>query len=55
MVKELLERVKNGTASAGDLSVARAILRDNNIQATPRANPALMGLADQIPLFNDNA
>lgn len=33
-VTELLKRIKDGTASPADLSVARALLRDNNITAS---------------------
>lgn len=48
----VLQRIKDGTATAADMQVARGLLRDNNIQAIPQANPNLMRLADSLP-FDD--
>jgi hypothetical protein len=48
-IKLLLARIKDGTAAPADLSVARSILRDNNIQVLPQANPDLLRLAGNIP------
>lgn len=48
-IKLLLSRIRDGTAAPADLSVARSILRDNNIQVLPQANPDLLRLAGNIP------
>lgn len=48
-IKLLLARIRDGTAAPADLSVARSILRDNNIQVLPQANPDLLRLAGNIP------
>lgn len=37
----LLDRIKKGVATPGDLQVARGLLNDNNITATPKAVKAL--------------
>lgn len=46
MIRLLLNRVKDGTASASDLAVARALLRDNGITAVPAKGSPLGNLAD---------
>jgi hypothetical protein len=48
-VKALLERVKSGTATAADLNVARAMLKDNNIDAIPKDASPLNDLAKSLP------
>lgn len=49
-VKLLLKRIKDGTATAADLSVARALLRDNgiDINAGNKKTP-LLQLAEELP------
>jgi hypothetical protein len=51
----VLKRIKDGTATAADLQVARGLLRDNNIQAIPSANPNLMRLAHSLPFDEPEA
>lgn len=50
-VKELLARIQKGTASASDLSVARNLLSDNDINAIPTKANGLNELANELP-FN---
>lgn len=53
-VKLLLERIKNKTATAADLSVARALLRDNGIDINRDNKKApLHALADECPFSED--
>ena len=55
LAEEILKRIKAGTATAADLQVARGLLRDNNIQCIPKANPGLMRLAETLPFDGDEA
>lgn len=49
-VKLLLKRVKEGTATASDLGVARQLLRDNGIDITAANRKApLHALAEALP------
>ncbi len=50
LVKDLLKRIKDGTATAADLGVARQLLKDNGIDVnSARANKPLQELADTLP------
>jgi hypothetical protein len=48
LTKQLLARVKDGTATAADLNVARQWLNDNKIAADPRKNSGLKALDKSI-------
>lgn len=49
-VKLLLKRIKDGTATASDLGVARQLLRDNGIDINAGNKKApLHALADALP------
>lgn len=51
----LLEKIKNKTATAADLAVARQFLKDNNIDATRTAKPKMGELAKQVlPEFTND-
>ena len=52
--KLLLNRIKDGTATASDLAVARAILKDNNITVKPVKGSPLGNLAASLPQFDDH-
>lgn len=54
MATLLLKRIKDGTATAADLAVARALLRDNSVQAKPVKDSPLGNLAKSIPTFDDH-
>lgn len=51
--KELLKRVRNGTATAADLNVARQFLKDNGIEGNLRKNAPLRSLAEELPFAAD--
>lgn len=46
-VEQLLEKILSGEATSAELNVARQMLRDNAITATPRHKP-LMDLASSV-------
>lgn len=52
LAKTLLDRILSGEATSQDLNVARQLLRDNGIDATPRKGGALLNLAQSLP-FKD--
>lgn len=54
LAAELHKRILAGTATAADLQVARGLLRDNNIQAIPEANPGMMKLAGSLPFSDED-
>lgn len=49
LVKSLMERIDNGTATAADLGVARQLLKDNNIDCNPRKDAPIMKLYQALP------
>jgi hypothetical protein len=53
VAKELTERVKNGDATAADISNAIKFLKDNGIEAVLGKNPGVTSLASQFPTFDD--
>lgn len=54
MANLLLERIRDKTATASDLAVARALLRDNAVQAKPVRDSPLGNLSKEIPTFDDH-
>ena len=50
---ELVERIKSGEASSQDLNVARQLLKDCRISATPEHEP-LQILADEVKVRKIN-
>ena len=53
-VDELLKRIQDGTASPADLSVARAMLKDNNITAIQQDRPKIQSLVESMPFDGDD-
>lgn len=49
LAEDLLRRVESGEASAAELNVARQFLKDNGIDSTPEANPAMRDLTRVLP------
>ena len=45
----LADKIKEGSATAADLAVARQFLKDNGIDAVPRKGTPLGTLADSLP------
>ena len=51
VAEDLLHKIQSGEATAAELSVARAFLRDNGIDVTLEASDPLNDLAKTLP-FN---
>ncbi len=49
LASDLLARIKAGTATAADLNVARAFLKDNGIDAIPTPGSPLDSLVSTLP------
>lgn len=49
VVKSLLEKIQNGTATAGDLGVARQFLKDNGVDVSSKYSQPVLRLADNLP------
>lgn len=50
-VKQLLQRIKNGDATASELNVARQLLKDNDIAIDIEKDEGLADLHDTLPIF----
>jgi len=48
-VRELLRKIESGEATAADLGVARALLRDNDITAKPAKGTPIYQLTERLP------
>tara|TARA_R110002096_G_scaffold79091_2_gene185785 strand:- start:184 stop:390 length:207 start_codon:yes stop_codon:yes gene_type:complete len=51
LAEDLLSKITSGEATAAELSVARAFLKDNGIDSTMEASEPLHNLAKTLP-FN---
>ena len=49
LIENLLDKVKSGVAKAGDLNVARPLLKDNGIECIPTANNPMEDLMSSLP------
>jgi hypothetical protein len=49
LLKALLRRIEDGSATAADLAVARSFLRDNGINCQGDKNPDMSKLLDSLP------
>lgn len=52
LAKTMKSKLVDGTATAADLNVIRAFLKDNHIEATPEKGNPLGDLADALPDFS---
>jgi hypothetical protein len=52
LATSLADKIRDGTATAADLSVARQFLKDNGVDAIPTKGNGLGKLAEQLP-FKD--
>lgn len=52
-ITQLLGRVQSGEATAADLNVARAMLKDNNITSVPTPGSPLEALTHELPFTGD--
>ena len=50
---ELIKRIQDGLATPADLSVARAILKDNNIHAISEDKQKISSLVESMPFDDD--
>jgi hypothetical protein len=49
LANDLLARIRSGEATAADLNVARAFLKDNCVSAVPVKDSPLAGLIASLP------
>ena len=49
LIENLLDKVKSGEAKAGDLNVARQLIKDNGIECIPTANNPMEDLMSSLP------
>ena len=52
MIVLLLRRIEDGSASASDLAVARALLKDNGITAVPAQGSPMGNLKDYVSEYD---
>lgn len=55
LAEDLLHKIKSGEATAAELSVARAFLKDNGIDSTVEASEPLNNLAKTLPFATEVA
>jgi len=55
LAEELAKRIKDGSATAADLSVARQFLKDNSIDSIPTKGSPLANLRDSLPFPSTDA
>ncbi|WP_142850673.1 hypothetical protein [Telmatospirillum sp. J64-1] len=53
VARELLRRIKEGTATAADINVARQFLKDNNVNADDPQDSPLGALVSNLPFLDD--
>lgn len=49
LAQDLLKRIKSGQATAADLNVARAFLKDNGVDAVPAPQSPIGTLMENLP------
>jgi hypothetical protein len=49
LIQDLSNRIKNGTATAADLGVARQLLKDNGIDCSPSKGSPVSKLYEILP------
>lgn len=49
LAQALADKIRSGEATAADLSVARQMLKDNNVSTLPTKGSPLGDLADSLP------
>lgn len=52
LASSLADKIRDGTATAADLSVARQFLKDNGIDSIPTKGNGIGQLAQQLPFQN---
>ena len=54
MAEAMAKKLKDGTATASDLSVIRQFLKDNGINSDPTSDPKTKRLSDMLPTDLDD-
>lgn len=54
VAQELLDRIKDGSATAADISNAIKFLKDNGVEARVDRNKDVQSLAAAFPTFSDD-
>jgi len=49
LIEVLIEKIKNGEASAGDLGVARQFLKDNGVDVSAKNSEPMLRLNEVLP------
>lgn len=49
VIQTLLEKIQNGTATAGDLGVARQLLKDNGVDVSSKYSEPVLRLSEVLP------
>lgn len=49
IARELVKKIKTGEATAADFNVARAFLKDNNVEQAALPGTPIRSLADSLP------
>jgi hypothetical protein len=52
LTEDLIGRIESGAATAADLGVARQLLKDNGVNATPSTGTPILRLSQALP-FED--
>jgi len=52
-LQDLVDKIKNGEATAADLGVARGLLKDNDMQARPEADGNMAKLLEGVEQAED--
>lgn len=54
LAQELLDRIRSGEATAGDLNAARQFLKDNEVYGLPAEGTSIKSLMEELPESLDN-
>ena len=54
LAKQMQKRLKSGEATAADMNVIRAFLKDNGIEGVPAKGSHLGNLADDMPDLDED-
>lgn len=55
MATAMLKRLRSGDFTAADLNVMRQFLKDNGVEALPKAGTPIMNLATELPFTDENS
>lgn len=55
LAQAMAERLKSGEATASDLNVIRAFLRDNGVDSDPQTDNNIQSIVDELPEYDVNS